>query len=237
MGYDYHWSGSQPGASSPVDRSDGLYTLRWSIARYVEAGVPRDRILLGLPVIGAVHVLVREVHPDQLAVFEHEARRAGPVRVLLLLAVFAEDGGELVRVGLAVVGFLVTGRLAGRFRVVGRLVGGRLVSGFTGVGLRGVGLLVGGFLAARCLAVGLFRRHGPRARIAKHQRFLVGPALEPRMRLAGAGEDLSLSHAKIGRSGVASRGNAARTKTDDACCEGKPDKTPSKGAHPNPGRP
>ena len=33
------------------------------------------------------------------------------------------------------------------------------------------------------------------------------------MRLAGAGEDLSLSHAKIGRSGVASRGNAARTKT------------------------
>src|SRR4029078_2105077 len=78
------------------------------------------RILLGLPVIGAVHVLVREVHPDQLAVFEHEARRAGPVRVLLLLAVFAEDGGELVRVGLAVVGFLVTGRLAGRFRGVGR---------------------------------------------------------------------------------------------------------------------
>ena len=52
MGYDYHWSGSQPGASSPVDRSDGLYTLRWSIARYVEAGVPRDRILLGLPLYG-----------------------------------------------------------------------------------------------------------------------------------------------------------------------------------------
>jgi hypothetical protein len=52
MGYDYHWSGSQPGASSPVDRSDGLYTLRWSIAQYVEAGVPRDRILLGLPLYG-----------------------------------------------------------------------------------------------------------------------------------------------------------------------------------------
>jgi hypothetical protein len=56
------------------------------------------------------------------------------------------------------------------------------------------------------------------------------------MRLAGAGDDLSLSYAKIGRSGVASRGNAARTKTDDACCEGKPDKTSSKGAHGNPGR-
>ena len=70
------------------------------------------RILLGLPVIGAVHVLVREVHPDELAVFEHEARRAGPVRVLLLLAVFAEDGGQLVIVGLlALVGFLARGRL------------------------------------------------------------------------------------------------------------------------------
>ena len=52
MGYDYHWSGSQPGASSPVDRTDGLYTLRWSIDQYVEAGVPRDRILLGLPLYG-----------------------------------------------------------------------------------------------------------------------------------------------------------------------------------------
>lgn len=52
MGYDYHWSGSQPGASSPVDRTDGLYTLRWSIDRYVEAGIPRDRILLGLPLYG-----------------------------------------------------------------------------------------------------------------------------------------------------------------------------------------
>ena len=52
MGYDYHWSGSQPGASSPVDRIDGIYDLRWSIERYVEAGVPRDRILLGLPLYG-----------------------------------------------------------------------------------------------------------------------------------------------------------------------------------------
>src|SRR6185369_5831424 len=52
MGYDYHWSGSQPGASSPVDRSDGLYSLRWSIDQYVEAGVPRDHIVLGLPLYG-----------------------------------------------------------------------------------------------------------------------------------------------------------------------------------------
>ena len=52
MGYDYHWSGSQPGASSPVDRTDGVYDLRWSIERYVEAGVPRDKMLLGLPLYG-----------------------------------------------------------------------------------------------------------------------------------------------------------------------------------------
>jgi hypothetical protein len=52
MGYDYHWSGSQPGATAPIDRTDGTYTLRWSIDQYVEAGVPRDRILLGLPLYG-----------------------------------------------------------------------------------------------------------------------------------------------------------------------------------------
>jgi hypothetical protein len=52
MGYDYHWSGSPPGASSPIDRFDGIPSLRWSIGRYVEAGVPRDRIILGLPLYG-----------------------------------------------------------------------------------------------------------------------------------------------------------------------------------------
>ena len=52
MGYDYHFASSQPGATAPVDRDDGLYTLRWSIDSYVEAGVPRDRILLGLPLYG-----------------------------------------------------------------------------------------------------------------------------------------------------------------------------------------
>lgn len=52
MGYDYHWSGSQPGASAPIDRLDGTYTLRWSIDAYVAAGVPREQVLLGLPLYG-----------------------------------------------------------------------------------------------------------------------------------------------------------------------------------------
>jgi hypothetical protein len=52
MGYDYHWGGSEPGASAPIDRLDGEATLRWSIDQYVQAGVPRDRILLGLPLYG-----------------------------------------------------------------------------------------------------------------------------------------------------------------------------------------
>ena len=64
MGYDYHWSGSQPGASAPIDRADGLYTLRWSIEQYVAAGVPRDRILLGLPLYGMTW---QTIGPDRTA--------------------------------------------------------------------------------------------------------------------------------------------------------------------------
>lgn len=52
MGYDYHWSGSNPGASAPIDRLDGTSTLRWSIGTYLANGVPADRIILGLPLFG-----------------------------------------------------------------------------------------------------------------------------------------------------------------------------------------
>jgi spore germination protein len=52
MGYDIHWSGSNPGASSPINNRDGTIDLRSAIAGYVNAGVPRDRILLGLPLYG-----------------------------------------------------------------------------------------------------------------------------------------------------------------------------------------
>src|SRR5262249_54133899 len=64
MAYDYPWSGSQPGASAPIDRSDGVATLRWSIDQYVNAGVPRARILLGLPLYGMTW---QSTSPDRAA--------------------------------------------------------------------------------------------------------------------------------------------------------------------------
>ena len=107
MGYDYHWSGSQPGASSPVDRYDGLYTLRWSIDQYVEAGVPRDRVLLGLPlygmrwrldlpgptakVIGVGVVWVPSQHRDLLLSADYEP---GLDTVQISQVVWEQDGAE-----------------------------------------------------------------------------------------------------------------------------------------------
>jgi hypothetical protein len=53
MGYDYHWSGSDPGASAPLDRRDGdEKDLVWSLDMYEALGVPVDRTLLGLPFYG-----------------------------------------------------------------------------------------------------------------------------------------------------------------------------------------
>jgi spore germination protein YaaH len=53
MGYDYHWEGSNAGATSPIDRLDGEpRDLVWSLDRYAELGVPVDRTLLGLPLYG-----------------------------------------------------------------------------------------------------------------------------------------------------------------------------------------
>lgn len=53
MGYDYHTAGTDPGASSPMDRYDGAdRDLVWSLDRYAELGVPVDKLLLGLPLYG-----------------------------------------------------------------------------------------------------------------------------------------------------------------------------------------
>jgi spore germination protein YaaH len=53
MGYDYRVASSSPGASAPIDRSDGgLRSLRWSLDLYDVLGVPADRLLLGLPLYG-----------------------------------------------------------------------------------------------------------------------------------------------------------------------------------------
>ncbi|MET1231953.1 MAG: glycosyl hydrolase family 18 protein [Candidatus Limnocylindrales bacterium] len=55
MGYDYHWAGSAPGASAPLERRDGdEKDLAWSLDRYETLGVPVERTLLGLPFYGMV---------------------------------------------------------------------------------------------------------------------------------------------------------------------------------------
>jgi uncharacterized membrane protein YgcG len=53
MGYDYHWAGSDPGASAPIDRLDGEpRDLIWSLDLYASLGVPVERTILGLPLYG-----------------------------------------------------------------------------------------------------------------------------------------------------------------------------------------
>lgn len=53
MGYDYHYSGSDVGASAPLDRRDGADPdLPWSLDLYEAVGVPVERTILGLPLYG-----------------------------------------------------------------------------------------------------------------------------------------------------------------------------------------
>jgi spore germination protein YaaH len=53
MGYDYHWAGSEPGASAPLDGLDGEdRDLVRSLDHYAAIGVPVERTILGLPLYG-----------------------------------------------------------------------------------------------------------------------------------------------------------------------------------------
>lgn len=53
MGYDYHYAGSNPGASAPIHRLDGEpRDLVWSLGLYAALGVPVERTILGLPLYG-----------------------------------------------------------------------------------------------------------------------------------------------------------------------------------------
>lgn len=58
MGYDYHYPGSQPGASAPLERLDSEKDLIWTLDRYASVGVPVERTLLGLPLYGVTWPVV-----------------------------------------------------------------------------------------------------------------------------------------------------------------------------------
>jgi spore germination protein YaaH len=53
MGYDYHYAGSDVGASAPMDRRDGAAPdLVWSLDLFESMGVPIEKTILGLPLYG-----------------------------------------------------------------------------------------------------------------------------------------------------------------------------------------
>jgi Glycosyl hydrolases family 18 len=52
MAYDYRTAGSEPGAVSPIIRTDNGRSITWSLDLYAATAVPAQRLLLGLPLYG-----------------------------------------------------------------------------------------------------------------------------------------------------------------------------------------
>ncbi len=54
MGYDYHWSGGEPGPVDPLFGGYpwGDYAINWTVDDYLSLGVPTERLILGLPLYG-----------------------------------------------------------------------------------------------------------------------------------------------------------------------------------------
>ncbi|HHO53380.1 MAG TPA: hypothetical protein ENK18_21545 [Deltaproteobacteria bacterium] len=54
MGYDYHWSGGDPGPVAPLDGGGlwGSYDLQWTVDDYRTWGATDDKLVLGLPLYG-----------------------------------------------------------------------------------------------------------------------------------------------------------------------------------------
>ena len=60
MGYDYHWPGSEPGASAPMDRLDGEdRDLRGRWTATPRSGFRSSKTILGLPLYGYTWPVVR----------------------------------------------------------------------------------------------------------------------------------------------------------------------------------
>ena len=72
MGYDYHWSGSVPGASAPLNRLDESGDLPSTLELYRQAGVPVERTILGLPLYGMAWP-VDSAEPDAVRTGKGEA--------------------------------------------------------------------------------------------------------------------------------------------------------------------